>query len=76
MTKAPLVLEQSGLIIELYNKKTNQVYVTYSACTHGGWAKYLNRDNEPVENFEYKSEIIEDANKLAKYYNTILEIAI
>lgn len=77
MKKSNLVLEQSGLIIELFNSRTNQVYVTYSACTHGGWAKYMGSTDRQIEFFaDNKSEVIEDANKIAKYYNATLEVNI
>lgn len=74
--KTTMVLEQSGLIIELFNKRTDFIYVTYQACTHGGWSKYLRGYENPQAHFESKSEIIADANKLAKYYNAALEVLI
>jgi hypothetical protein len=76
-------LESSGLIIELRKKAPFyggcRVYITYSACTHGGWAKYIgvpNATSEPVANFETKNEIIADANSVAKYYNETLEVSV
>jgi hypothetical protein len=75
--KDPLTLEASGLIIELFDDV--RVYLTYSACTHGGWAKYHgtpNAESEPVANFETKNEIIADANECAKYYNRPLLVLI
>ena len=76
--KSKLILEGSGLIIRLFNEKTNQVYITYSACTHGGWAKYMGSSNRQIEDFhaDNKTEVIADANALAKYYNTTLEVNI
>lgn len=79
--KQPLTLEQSGLIIELFSETSpaNYVYVTYSACTHGGWAKYLgipHGDSRPVANLASKSEVIADANQVAKYYNRGLLVLI
>lgn len=76
MSKSNLVLEQSGLIIELFNKKTNRVIVTYSACTHGGWARYVGNQHDEDFHADNKSEILADANKIAKYYNVTLEVNI
>lgn len=75
--KHPLSLESTGLIIELLNG--DHTLITYQACTHGGWAKYIGVPNgkaEHTDNFESKSEIIEDANKIAKYYNQSLLVSI
>lgn len=75
LVKSPLVLEQTGLIIELL--RGDETLVIYSACTHGGWAKYMRDDrHNHIDNFENKSEVILDANKIAKFYNLPLEVRI
>jgi hypothetical protein len=76
--KPAMILEASGLIMELINKR-GRVVITYSACTHGGWAKYIGETNgtsEPTAFFENKSEVISDANSIAKYYNSPLEVRV
>jgi hypothetical protein len=70
------ILSQSGLVIELHDRASGRNLAEYHACTHGGWAKYVG--GSQIESFhaENKSQVIIDANKIAKFYNASMEIQV